>query len=413
MDYKIIKKIFFDLFKIDKIDYPESHVLTVAHDNDRSFFYKGKYYSPLMDTIEDDLYIKTGNKCVSIARIISTIKGDISYGEVYSPEGRFARALLLKRIKQLFSKDYSYSKMEEKIWEDILLATKAKKVLAIMPSRELCTICRKLNIWVADVQHGVIANEHPWYGVGYRGEEPKEYLPNSFLVWDKGSLEVLNWTTKKDSEVSIIGNRWLRRFLINDKQDLLVKESFEKMHQEIKIDSSKKNILVSLSWGCVGIENSIISESLIKIIQQTKEKYNWLLRLHPNQLKGFATHESEIFFKIYKDSLSKCSVWEFPTYNALPVVLSITDVHISWNTSVSIEAAQLGIKTCLLDPGLRNGRIEDYYTYYHHKGLIDYIEDTELSISQWIEENIKNNKNSEDYGVFDENYKNLIEYLHE
>lgn len=414
MDYKIIRKIFFDLFKIDKIDYPESKVLTIAHDNDRSYLYHNQYYSPLMDTIEDDLFKITGEKCVSIARIISTIKGDISYGNVYSPEGSFARAMVIKRVKQFFKRDvYPYSKIEERIWKKILLKTKAKKVLAIMPSRELCSICRKMNIWVADVQHGVIAHEHPWYGASYRKNEPKEYLPNAFLVWDYGSAEVMNWTTDKGADNIVIGNRWLRRFTIKDKNDSLVNESINKIEKENTLSKEKKTILVSLSWGCVGIENSIIPESLINIIEKTKDKYNWLLRLHPNQIKGFATHESKVFFKIYNEKLKNNSVWEFPTHNTLPVVLSITDLHIAWNTSVAIEAAQLGIKTCMLDPMLRKGRVVDYYFYYHKKGFIDYILDDELKIGEWIDKNIKTKSSSENYKVFDDNYENLLSFLNE
>src|SRR5687767_8476343 len=112
MDYAILWKIFRDLFRIDRNHYGQTKVLTLAHDIDRSLLLDGKYYSPLVDTVEDDLR-PYAIRCVSIARIISTVKGDLSYGNVHSPEGAFARALLCKRLKGLFSRGrYPFSRME-------------------------------------------------------------------------------------------------------------------------------------------------------------------------------------------------------------------------------------------------------------------------------------------------------------
>ena len=266
MDYKIIRKIFFDCFRIDKNDYPKTSVLTVAHDNDRSLMFSGKYYSPLVDTIEDEL-VKSGVLCVSIARVISTIKGDISYGKVYSPEGRFARALVLKRLKGLFFRDaYPYSKLEENAWGDILDKTGAKKLFGIQPSRELCVACHKRGVWVADLQHGVIADAHPWYGKAYRSNDPKEYLPTAFLCWDIGSQCVIDsWASLKNIQTHVIGNRWLVRFLENQGSDDLVDKLCSEYASEFPVENSKSVILVTLSWGCSNIKNGFIMQLLFKL----------------------------------------------------------------------------------------------------------------------------------------------------
>ena len=162
--YKIVFKIIKDCFRIDKMNYERADVLTVAHDIDRSYLYKGKYYAPLINTIEDDLK-ERGVSSVSFARIISEIKGDKSHGTVYSPEGSFARALISKKVSSFFRKEkYPYSKAEEKVWAKIISKVQPKHILAIMPSRELCKVAHEKGIWVADVQHGIIADEHPWYG---------------------------------------------------------------------------------------------------------------------------------------------------------------------------------------------------------------------------------------------------------
>jgi hypothetical protein len=412
MDYSLLKKIIVDSLKIDQINYGESKILTIAHDNDRGFLYKGKYYSQLIDTIEDDL-AKKGIKCVSIARIISSIKGDISYGNVHSPEGRFARALFGKRFLSLFSGDkYPFSKMEEKVWGDILDETKATKVVGILPSRELCVACHKRNIWVADVQHGVIAENHPWYGKQFRAKDPADFLPNAFLIWDYGTAAVLEkWTKEKGIATNIMGNRWISRFKNPSKDDQLVNITSSQYLEKFNNGDKRKVILVGLSSCSEGMPNGIISDQLINVIKKTSSLYRWILRLHPNQLNGFASHESNIFFALYKEHLEGHAEWELATKTALPVVLLNCDLHIAWHSSVAIEGAQLGIKSALLDPRFRGAYADDYYDYYHKLGFIDFVADDESDISNWIVKNITLKLSGEDYTSFDKNYRDLIDFL--
>ncbi|MCA5004089.1 hypothetical protein [Sphingobacterium bovistauri] len=407
MDYKLLKKIFLDLFKIDKVKYKKIPVLTVAHDNDRGYLYNGRYYSQLIDSIEDDLK-QNGIQCLSVARIISSIKGDIAYGDVVSPEGAFARALITKRLKGLFNgKKYPYSHMEERIWGHILDETGAKKVIAILPSRELCVACHKRGIWVADVQHGVIANRHYWYGVDFRGNDPKNYLPSAFLVWDEPSAQVLEkYCIDKDVDVIRVGNRWVARFVPIKPADNMAKEIF---HKERLEDTEKKTILVTLSWGMMDVVNGIIPSSLVELIKETSKEYRWLLRLHPNQLKGFATNEFKIFIDLFNAELKNHAEWERPSYMSLPVLLLQTDLHISWISSTAIEASQMGIKSAMLDSRLRTGEFQDdYYEYYRNKGMVDFIENDKEIIKKWIELNVSVDKIPDDYTEFNENYNKVL-----
>lgn len=413
MDYVIIKKIFLDCLKIDSQTYPRVPVLTVAHDNDRSLIYKGKYYSPLINTMEDDL-AKLDIYCISVARIISTIKGELSYGRVFSPEGRFARALVKKRLKGIFFRGkYPFSESEERIWANILDKTGAKIVFGIQPSRELCMACHKRGIWVADVQHGVIADTHPWYGQAFRSSDPVEYLPNAFLCWDHGSYEVIDkWARDKNVKTYVIGNRWLARFLKRENDDHLVRDLCEAYERDNPGDPRKKTILVSLSWGNTNIDNRFITDGLEKTIKNTSDRFRWILRLHPNQVKGFASDEGLRFIEYFNAHLCGHAIWEAPTRAPLPVVLQGVDLHISWNSSVSIEASQIGIKTALLDPMLRGtNQRADYYEYYRKMGLIDLISETEDRISNWIEKNLDSKKTIENYYSFDVEYKNLLKFI--
>src|SRR5690606_38495248 len=66
MELNIIGKILRDAIRIDRINWPQAPVLTVAHDIDRSYEYQGRWYAPLVSTIEDDL-AREGLASVSVA----------------------------------------------------------------------------------------------------------------------------------------------------------------------------------------------------------------------------------------------------------------------------------------------------------------------------------------------------------
>lgn len=412
MDWAIVRKILLDLFTVDADDYRRASVVSIAHDNDRSLLHQGKYYSPLIDTIEDDL-AALNVRCVSVARIISAIKGEIAYGDVHSPEGKFARALVQKRLIGLFDKGrYPYSSWEEKAWGSVLEGTGARKVFGILPSRELCTACHRRGVWVADVQHGVIAETHPWYGAAHRTGDPAEQVPDAFLCWDDGSAEVVRaWASAKGAATRVIGNRWLARFVERSGSDPLVKALTEE-HRIAAGSDGRKTVLVSLSWGEDNIPNGFLIDGLEAAIRRTADRFRWMIRLHPNQLRGFATHEGVRFSDYFRERLTGLAEWEAPTRAPLPVVLRAADMHVSWQSSVSIEAAQMGIRTALLNPRLRRaGKNEDYYRHYRDAGLIDLISESESSIVDWIERNGESRRTPEDFGRFDREYRDVLHFL--
>lgn len=389
MDIKLVRKILSDVFKVDSYNYGKAQVLTFACDNDRYIDYKGKKYSPLMNTVEDSLACQ-GVSCISITRLASRVKGDLSHGKVFSPDGAFARALVTKRLKGLFLRNgkYPYSNYEEKIWERILDETGAKAVIGINPSRELCTVCHRKGIWVADLQHGVISDAHPWYGAAFRGKDARERLPDAFLCWDMGSVEVINkWAKDLGIDVRPIGNPWVERFIRKDKSD----ELYCSLRDQYKIVSNgKPNILISLSWGSYNISNKFVHPELERFILDNIDKYNWMMRLHPNQLQGFATDSGDSFFKYFEATYPAGQIeWEQATKMPLPLLLSEVDLHISWNSSVCIEAACLGVKSLLMDTNLLPGGFkEKYYEHLVDTGYVIKIKAEYSDIQEWIDRNM-------------------------
>lgn len=414
MDVSIVAKIAGDCLRVDRVTFPQSEILTIAHDNDRSFLLPdGRWYSPLIDTMEDDLR-QRGAECVSAARIISRIKGNLAYGRVYSPEGAFARALVTKRLKsRLRPSQTPYSGMEEAVWSRILDQTGATKIFGIQPSRELCVACHRRGAWVADVQHGVISDSHSWYGARFRGDEPVEWLPDAFLSWDEDSRRVTDdWAAGKGIESTAIGNRWIARFLRPSPEDALVQQMLTDYSAKAVNPERKPSILVAFSWGEVNIPNGFMSDALRDVIRSTADDYHWSVRLHPNQLNGFATAEGRRFNDFFREHLDGFVEWEVATRSALPLVLRDTDLTICWNSSVSLEGALMGRRSALLDPRLREpDQMGDYYGHYRRNGMIQVIEDDRQVITDWIADALRNPAAAEDFTAFDAAYDRLLGFL--
>ena len=145
----------------------------------------------------------------------------------------------------------------------------------------LCRASHTQGILVYDLQHGTINDQNPWYGKEFREKIDSKDLPDIFLCWDKSSAATLEkWIYQKGISVDIIGNPWFQRFLRQNPDDLLIKES-------LSIAPSLKNnnptILVSLQWGMMEyfgkyVFNGVIPDALEQTILKTAKSYNWLLR---------------------------------------------------------------------------------------------------------------------------------------
>jgi hypothetical protein len=322
--------------------------------------------------------------------------------------------MIFKRVKALFlpKEKYPFSWMEVKVWEQIINQTSPKAVVAILPSRELCYVCRQRGIWVCDIQHGVIANEHYWYGSQFRENDPKEWLPNAFLVWDVGAYDVINpWAKKKRVETIIVGNPWVDRFRKGYANDNVV----EYLREYYKVSNkTKKTILLTLSWGGHGLENRFIHKSLEKFIKDTADKYSWRIRLHPNQVRGFASDEGREFLKYFRENFNNIDVeWKVTTEMPLPLLLSITDLHVTWLSSVCMEAAYFGIPSLVLSPKLKaGGQFESYYEYLVTLGYVEKLNPEYELLNSWFKrkEGIKLPFYGDHSSVFDQ-FIEKIKYI--
>jgi hypothetical protein len=90
----------------------------------------------------------------------------------------------------------------------------------------------------------------------------------------------------------------------------------------------------------------------------------------------------------------------------LPLLLSEIDLHISWNSSVCIEAACLGVKSLLMDTNLLPGGFkEKYYEHLVGLGYVDKIQPCYDDIEAWVVSTVGHEVSP--YERYYENYESI------
>lgn len=363
-------------------------VLLVRHDNNCGYTFRGKAYAHLIDSF-GDLCTKRSLEVRTVAKPLSVLVGKrayhspVSYNQADIGIGLFRQAIRLIKGAD-FAAQWAKSRRVA-LWGDILNKAKPKIVVGIQPDEYLCHAGKKIGIPVYDLQHGVIADEHPWYGEKYRMSTPTEDLPDGFLCWDEQSVATIaKWASKKDVRVIEVGNPWFLRFIQEDPDDDLVHEAVAQWKTH---NGAQPSILVSLQWGRLQSEissNGIIVDALEKVILGTANKYNWILRLHPVQLRG---EEREIVLKYLTDTFGaeKAQKWLKSSQDPLPIVLRQVDLHITYNSTIVIEAAWMGVRSIILDQNIREGgNSESYFTHERSIGMVKDLPLDPNTIKQWI-----------------------------
>ena len=345
-------------------------------------------YAHLIDSF-GDLCIKRTLKVQAFATPLSVLVGiqahhsPVSYNQAHIITELFQQMIRLIKGADIAAEWAKSHRMA--IWSNILDKTKPKIVVGVQPDEFLCRAGKKRGIPVYDLQHGVIADEHPWYGENYRTSIPTEDLPDGFLCWDEQSVATIaRWADKKGIRVIRVGNPWFLRFLQDDPNDHLV---YEAVTQWKTHNDARPSILVSLQWGMLRPEissNGIIVDALEKVILETTNKYNWILRIHPVQLRS---EERRTVLKYLAETFGpeKAQGWLKSSQDPLPIVLHQADLHITYNSTIVIEAGWMGVRSVLLDQKIYNGGdSESYYTHERSIGMAKALPLNPDIIKNWI-----------------------------
>lgn len=365
-------------------------VLLVRSDLHCGYNYQGKAYAHLLDSI-GDLCIKRGLVTRSVAAPYSKLTGINAYNSPVSFNRYALFVALLKRVAWLIrGRTYSEDLANDHrmhLWGRILEKVKPRCVVGIQPDVGLCRAGKMKGVPVYDLQHGVIAAEHSMYGEKYRVDTLQRDLPDGFLCWDDLSAAVLRkWALQKGIDVKVVGNIWFLRFLFMDQNDLLVQEAVKKGRI---FRNNRPVILVSLQWGLdkfyknAGF-NGVMVDALEKAILETADTYNWLLRLHPVQIRGSEKESAQGYLKRTFGHLTSVE-WLICSEMPLPVVLQQVDLHITDVSTIVVEAGWMGVRSALLSIHVcAGGILESYHTHERSLGMAVVLPQDAHIIKQWI-----------------------------
>lgn len=218
----------------------------------------------------------------------------------------------------------------------------------------LVAAANALGIKTIDLQHGVQGAGH--FAYGSWGRVPREgwdMLPKLFWNWTAEDVANINsWGGM--SHNGILGGRIFSQYLSEVNVDF---PAYNILTRRIKESGRTKVILVTLQP--IGREDFI---SALRDAMQSHECESvfWLFRLHPAMMEKQDLY-ADIFTHKYSD-LILCS--NLP----LDYVLAQADLHITLNSSVTIEAALEGVPT-LLEHNC------NYYMNWQKLGIAQRIEE--------------------------------------
>jgi hypothetical protein len=365
-------------------------VLLVRHDVDCGYIYKKQAYAHILDSF-GELLNQEGLKTRTIATPYSLLVKDKAYNSprTYNRHELKTRAVsfFAKRLGLNYLTSTWKETQDEQNWIKILNTTKPKIIVAIQPDSSICKVGNLFNIPVYDFQHGVIASENPWYGKKYRENEDSNKLPDGYLCWDDESAQVIEAWASDKTDIKVVGNPWFSRFISHKATDKLVNAA---LNEKVFINN-KPTLLVSLSWGMDQFYtdpsfNKVMINELESLILNTAHKYNWLIRLHPVQLRGSEKGIVHEYLARTFGRLTDSVNWTLASNLPLPIILGQTQLHITDFSTVVTEAAWFGIPTALLSPELQlNGMYSSYFALERKLGLAQVLPHCSSALSSWIE----------------------------
>lgn len=371
-----------DVFPVDEnID-----VLFICSEAHYSVDFNGRWYSPIVGSWKS-FYEGNGLKCqVLFMGFMSGNRGDFC-DEVVSLNRFYFHNLLLRVIAKFIPKSKIIIKNREyRFIENFLRRYGVKKIMGVMPNEDWCLIARKVGIPIIDIQHGVINSQHPWYGRDFKANIEACKIPTHFYVWNELSAAVINaWAKDKEATVEVHGDLWLKRFLQPQKDDVIVNESIERLP---KFNNKLPCILFTSQWSRRHNLEDAIPNWIVDLILKTPSKYNYIIKLHPVLL-----HDEQ--FKIVNQFLFKNFgnnhnvEWVNASGAMLPALLRVVTAHLTYNSSVVIEAASFGIKSAIMDVEIKPGGIRsEYFINEINLGIADQISPSVEVIEAWLSNNV-------------------------
>ena len=356
--------------------------LLICHDNDRGYTYKNLPYSPLIDTVGENI-ASFGYVTASLALPFSYLTGKKATGNPMSVNGFFARLLIVCGLYSFFTSSRIKSKalFQRYFWIQILKRIKPTIVICIQPSDSLCAAGKRLGIPVYDLQHGVIEFNDPkgYYDSRHQSFFGSAGCPDVVLCWNDISANIIRrlWPSVT---TYICGNPWVIRFMNPNPQDLLVSNEISRLKSNFSKSLHKNLILVTTQWS-QSLDSIVIPPNVRDAIATIIENNIQVsVKFHPVELR---TYNRQTLNKYAQDALGP-ELWddiidlsEFP----LPAILKYVSYHVTGSSAATFEASDFKVKTGLWE---NTARVAIWYQEQLNNQTAEFLPSTPSEISNKI-----------------------------
>jgi hypothetical protein len=363
----------------------QADVLLICHDVDRGINFRGKAYSPLIDSVREDLENR-GLRCQVVAHPWSCLVGSRAWGSPIAMNRSYLWARFISNISKKISLQPKNTGFLFRFYVGMIKKSAARLVITIGAPESLCNATRSLGVCHAELLHGIGYTFVEW---GWDNRQSSD-LPTLVLSLDSISTNTFRVLEPKGVEVLQIPHPFLKRFI--------AKKFINELPQEWRpptiksTEDYKKVILVALQWGYDGelpeykniLENKLFPDVLVDIIKETKNDIFWRFRFHPVQLRT-KKYKKQIQYvdRLCRES-SNCD-WEWSSSAPMPTVLSQCQGAISMSSMSVYDAAYMGVPSLLLCPTLRQGGVaNDWFVDLVNTGYVTKGAMIKNEIHQWI-----------------------------
>lgn len=323
-------------------------ILLFCHDDDRGVDLNGAAYSPLLDSVREDLEGR-GFKCVSVAHPFSRLTGRKGYGDPISINRRYFFERIARRF--LPSGVIHRSCVAMSSYEKILQITRARLIITIGAPEDLCKAARRRGVFHVELLHGLGYTFLPW---GWGGRD-LGHLPQGILSLDSVSTSSFLPLADRGIAVKTIPHPFLKRFVQGRPSELPPQWRGMQDSQ----GGYKKRILISLTWGYAGdhgphleysgiVENGLFPNELTDVIRRSKDVF-WYFRFHPVQLRQRKYRHLRQFMSDFVAMNSNCE-WRMASHLPFPSVAMNCSGNISMNSMSCYDAAAMGLPSLILCP---------------------------------------------------------------
>ena len=342
---------------------PHVDALLFGHDVNRAESLGGKAYSRLEESTAA-LLAERGITFAKVANQYSLLVGRRAWGHPHSVNRMAARNALTRVVASPDAATAKWFAMYQRLLEQC----RPKVIVTLSTPHELARAARRAGIPVVEIDH---ARGRGAPSAIELALDP-ECMPNVLVVFDETTYKGLKPLELKGMELQLCRDPWLARF--QRPQGTLPEEWRFPLASR---PTHPRRVLVTLQWGWPAqslLVKGFLPKPIAELINRRLDDTYWFLRLHPVHLRKLGYRHVRSHLRSITRRFPNVD-WKVSSSIPLPSMLQESTHHVTWASNSSVEAAQLGIPSALLDPEFGPGqRFEHYYRTLRETGWVTHLD---------------------------------------